>query len=270
MPSLHHAGFEAHYVASGSGDAVVLLHAGASSARQWRKISPQLEQRYRLLAPDLIGFGDTPAWAGPDELTHDDQAALDRALIEATDEQPVDLVGHSYGGATAVRLVLAAPAAVRSLVLIEPIMTPLLAEAGEHELFEEYRTFAESFIAQVDAGRDGGAMQSFIDHRNTAGTWAATSDESRARLVAVARQTADAFKSNLNNPTTLADCKAITAPTLIICGENTTEPERLVTHILKDAIPESRYAIVEGAGHMSPLTHPDEIARLIDAHLRGN
>lgn len=270
MPWLEHSGFTAHYVERGHGDPVVLLHAGASSARQWRKISPHLEQRYRLLAPDLIGFGDTPPWAGPDDLTHDDQAALVRALIDANDERPVHLVGHSYGGATAVRVVLAAPAEVRSLVLIEPIMTPLLPQAGEADLFEEYRTFAERFIAQVDGGRGEAAMRFFIDHRNGAGTWDATGDEGRARLVAVASQTADAFKSNLNNPTTLADCKSITKPTLIICGEHTTAPERLVTRILADLIPERRYVTVEGAGHMSPLTHPHDIAPLIDSHLRGD
>ncbi len=267
MPSLQHAGLVAHYTETGNGDPVVLLHAGASSARQWRKISPQLESRFRLLAPDLIGFGDTPPWGGSRDLTQDDQAALVRELMRTADARPAHLVGHSYGGATAVRVALAAPGVVRSLVLIEPIMMPLLHQAGERVLFDEYRTFAERFIAEVDAGRDEAAMRFFIDHRNGAGTWATTSTESRAKLVAVARQTADAFTSNLNNPTTLADCVSIAAPTLIVCGAETTEPERIVTRILQDAIPDAGYAVVKRAGHMSPLTHPDGVARLILAHL---
>jgi pimeloyl-ACP methyl ester carboxylesterase len=269
MPSLEHAGITAQYTESGDGEPVVFLHAGASSSRQWRKITPRLENNFRLLAPDLIGFAQTPPWAGTRELTHDDQAALVRSLIEATCDQPVHLVGHSYGGATAVRLWLAMPTLVRSLVLIEPIMMPLLEQVGEQALFGEYQTFAHRFVSLVDADEPEAAMEFFIDHRNGPGTWASTGEESRAKLLAVARQTADAFRSNLNNPTTLSDCRSIAAPTLVICGEETTTPERRVSLILKDAIPGCHYEIVEGAGHMSPFTHPDDVAVLIEAHLGG-
>lgn len=267
MPSLAHNDRDVHHAESGSGNPVVLLHAGAGSGRQWEKVGSRLPSSYHLLAPDLIGFGDTPAWSEERELTHDDQAAVAVALVEQRAGGPVHVVGHSYGGATAIRLVLTAPQLVRRLVLIEPVVMPLLPQAGEQALFDEYESVARRFIDDADAGRHEAAMSFFIDYRNGEGTWAAASAKTRARLLSVTPQTADAYRSNLNNSTTLADVVGIDAPTLLISGAETTAPERAVTEILAARLPRSRHEVVPGAGHMSPLTHPDEIAQLIDEHL---
>lgn len=268
MPTFDYNGLSVHYVESGSGEPIVLLHAGASSGKQWRRVGERLDYRYRLISPDLIGFGQTPLWPGPNELTHDDQAGLVRTLIMMACTGAVHLVGHSYGGATAVRLFLAEPALVRALVLIEPILTPLLPQAGDHELFDEYERFAHRFIEQTEGGQEELAWESFIDVRNGPGTWRSLPEGSRTKFLGLSRQTADAFKSNLSNPTTLADCRAITVPTLIVCGGQTTAPERRVTEILRDEVPNSRYEVIPDGEHMSPLTHPAEVAQLIEGHLR--
>jgi pimeloyl-ACP methyl ester carboxylesterase len=267
MPSFRHDGCDVHYQDAGEGAPVVLLHAGASSSRQWRKVGAELSGDHRQLAPDLIGFGDTRGWSAERELTHDDQANLVLGLLVETVDGAVDVVGHSYGGATALRLALAVPKRVRTLTLIEPIAMPLLSQAGEGALFTEYEAFARRFIDSADAGKHEEAMEFFIDYRNGSGTWAAASEERRGWLLAVTAETADAFRSNLNNPTTLADCRSIVAPTLVVSGETTTEAERRVAEIIAEQVPSSRYEVVPEAGHMSALTHPAEVARLIDSQL---
>jgi pimeloyl-ACP methyl ester carboxylesterase len=73
--------------------------------------------------------------------------------------------------------------------------------------------------------------------------------------------------SNLNNPTTLAECRAIGVPMTIACGETTTSADRRTTEVLRNAVPAARYETIAGAGHMSPLSHPQEVARLVRVHL---
>jgi pimeloyl-ACP methyl ester carboxylesterase len=73
--------------------------------------------------------------------------------------------------------------------------------------------------------------------------------------------------SNLSNPTTLGDCRRIGVPTTVVCGAETTAPDRRVTELLHGAIPGCRYATIPGAGHMSPLTHPEELGRVVLDHL---
>jgi pimeloyl-ACP methyl ester carboxylesterase len=266
MSTFDFRGLAAHVEVQGNGPDLVLLHAGGSSGAQWKRVVPLLKGDRRLIAPDLIGFGRTPAWPVPGELSHDLQADLIAAVIAHTADHTVDVVGHSYGGASAVRLVLRFPQQVRSLVLIEPILTPLLRDT-EPSLFEEYRQVAEGFLECAQTGRREDGWRRFLDYRNGAGTWAAMPAENKARFLAQTAQTCDGFRSNLGNPTTLADFSGIEVPTTIVCGGDTTAPDRRVTELLRDAIGASRYVTIPGAAHMSPLTHPHDIAQIVRAHL---
>ena len=63
------------YFERGSGTPIVLLHAGAGSGKQWAKTAGLLEPRFRVIAPDLWGFGDSESWSAEPELTHDHQAS---------------------------------------------------------------------------------------------------------------------------------------------------------------------------------------------------
>lgn len=267
MPTLEMNGLTAHYCDAGSAQAAVLLHAGGTCGKHWRKVAPLLEDGFRLLVPDLIGFGETDSWSGDRDLEHDDQADMVRALIARAGAEPAHLVGHSYGGATAVRLALRYPHAVRSLVLIEPVLTPLLREADDQTLYSESIVHAERFIADAEAGRDVEAWRYFIDHHNGAGKWDALSDNAKERFLSLTSQTAAAHKSNMSNPTRLADIRSLRIPTLVLCGEKTGRVYRQICEMLRQNLADGRYTCIEGAAHMSPLTHPETVAHAVRTHL---
>ena len=264
MPELRH--FPLHVERWGSGPPIVLLHGGASSSAQWRRLRPLLEDRYQLIAPDLVGCGQTPAWPEQEIVGHDTQADLVAAELGGEHGAPVTLVGHSFGGGIAVRLVLRYPQLVRSLVLIEPILMVLLRDAGD-PLFPEYEALATGFIADAAAGRPEAAWAAYLDYRQGAGTWAALSADAKARVAQQTAAGAEALMTNLAHPTRLADCRRITVPTTIIRGEHTTAPDRRVTEVLHEAVPGSHYVTITGAGHMSPVSHPADMAEAIVHHL---
>src|SRR5688572_18112304 len=101
--------------------AVVCVHCSASSSRQWRPLVERRAARRRVLTVDLYGYGASPPWPVGRGLTLLDEAGLLAPLYEVAGG-PVDLVGHSYGGAVALRAALADPSRVRSLVLFEPVL----------------------------------------------------------------------------------------------------------------------------------------------------
>ena len=69
MPELALRGRRVAYLEQGRGAPLVLLHAGGSSGKQWIKTAAFLADRFRVIAPDLWGFGLTEAWPGDERLT---------------------------------------------------------------------------------------------------------------------------------------------------------------------------------------------------------
>ena len=271
MPTFQYDGATIHYGDSGSGDSLLLLHSGGSSGAQWRKVGECLTGR-RLLTPDFYGYGGTDTWSKSRTLQHDDQADLVAAILQDTSLaiEQVDIVGHSYGGASAVRMAIRGLARIRSLVLIEPMLAMLLKEAGESTLFGEYEYLAHGFMDRVSKGQEVEAWRFFIDYRNGAGSWDGFPKKTRSRFQSQTDATYKAFESNLANPTTLADIGRLNLPVTVICGEQTTAPDRRVTELLRDTLPNGRYQTITGAEHMSPLTHPAVVANLIQDHLSTN
>lgn len=259
-------GLSAAYRIWGAGTPAVLLHSGGSSGAQWEKVAHELSGQCRMIAPDALGFGDTQPWPQPGALTHDLQAELVGRIVLSQVDGPVDVIGHSYGGATALRLAALRPELVRSMVLIEPVVSCLLKDAGD-PLYEESIAVAQQFVASVDAGRPQVGWEAFIDNRNRPGTWARLSDAQKQRFLAQSSQTREGFISNLANPTTLADCRRVAAPTTIVLGGESLDTDRRIAALLTDTIAEAHQVVIPGAGHMSPLTHPVQVAAIVRDHL---
>src|SRR5438045_1111417 len=125
MPTTSVNGARIAYAETGRGETVVLLHASASSGAQWRSLTECLQGRCHVLAPDLHGYGQTDPRPEPALPGLGDVAALVDAIL-GRDTQRIHLVGHSYGGAVALRLASDRPARLLSLTLIEPVAFHLL------------------------------------------------------------------------------------------------------------------------------------------------
>ena len=99
------SGGQLAYVALGSGEAVLLLHGFPSSSAIWRDLAPTLAQRFRVIVPDLLGYGasDRPAHAPLDLAA---QARYVRELLDHLEVGRVAIVGHAHGGGIAQLLAL--------------------------------------------------------------------------------------------------------------------------------------------------------------------
>lgn len=141
MPAIAIQGSQVVYSDHGSGPAAVLLHSSAGTRGQWRSLTELLDGKRRVLAPDLRGYGESAARPGEPDLA--DEAAIVGALAACAGGR-IDLVGHSYGGAVALRFALEQPELVRSLTLIEPVAFHLLRQdwAGRDWLLAEVQAIA--------------------------------------------------------------------------------------------------------------------------------
>lgn len=106
------------YVDEGDGPAVALLHGFPTNADLWRNLAPLLAPRFRVVVPDLLGYGDS---AKPEDadLSIDAQARYVRELLESLGVRELAIVGHGAGGGIAQLLALGG--GVRTLVLLDSV-----------------------------------------------------------------------------------------------------------------------------------------------------
>jgi pimeloyl-ACP methyl ester carboxylesterase len=161
MPILQAGEARVHVQEAGDGPPVLLLHASTSSGGQWRDLQAMLAGEFRTLAPDLLGYGKTSPWDPSRELSSEHELALLDAVVAHAGGGPIHLVGHSYGGLTALRLAASGRAPLASLTLVEPIAFWLLRLAGEAELYGEMRGVADAFVAAWRRGDVDGAPGAF-------------------------------------------------------------------------------------------------------------
>ena len=100
----------------GNGEPLLLLHGCPFSSFIWRKAVPRLSARYRCLAPDLLGLGDTETPEGAD-WSLSAQAAMVVGFLDALGIERTHLVGHDHGGAVAQLLAAEYPERIDRLVL---------------------------------------------------------------------------------------------------------------------------------------------------------
>lgn len=253
----------------GAGETVVLLHSSACSAGQWRDLQGRLADCFRVIAPDLYGYGATGPWRGKAPLRLADEAALVEAVAAQAGAGPVHLVGHSYGGAVALRLALNRRLALASLTLIEPVAFHILRNSDPWGtgFFGQIQVLAEAVANAVTGGDGQGAMARFVDYWNGDGAWDRLNDRQRASLAAKAAKVATDFRATMTETAIIEDFTTVETPTLVLCGTDSPAPTRRVAGLLDIAMPRSRLRILGGAGHMSPITHGGIVNRLIAEHL---
>jgi pimeloyl-ACP methyl ester carboxylesterase len=110
---------DVHLYEAGNGPPVLLLHGWPQDAASWRYVIPRLADRYRLIAPDLRGFGRSGApGSGYDGMTFGADAI---ALLDALEIERAHLIGHDWGGFAAFAAGIAAPRRIASMVVLNTL-----------------------------------------------------------------------------------------------------------------------------------------------------
>jgi pimeloyl-ACP methyl ester carboxylesterase len=258
--SAHHI----DYLEDGDGETVILVHSSVSGNRQWRSLSDALKDDYRVVAPNLFGYGETTAWPGTRRQNLEDQAGLIVALCEEVGG-PVHLVGHSFGGAVALKAAAILGSRVASLVMFEPMLAYLLAQNDRHDAYREARELADHVTACASTGNWDVAAARFADYWLGDGAWAGMPEKRRGAFAASLRPSVHEFAAMLSETSTAPQYAALPSKTLVMHTTEARDTIREIVSILEEACPHWSFRQFTGAGHMAPLTDPD----LVNPVIRG-
>jgi pimeloyl-ACP methyl ester carboxylesterase len=254
------------YRIAGDGPPVVLIHGMVNSSKHWEQAAQRLADRYTVIAPDLLGHGDSAAVRGDYSLGA--HACSIRDLLATIGIDRATIVGHSLGGGIAMQFFYQFPQRVERLALISSVglgheVSPMLRGAA--------LPGAAAGIWLVANRRVRGALDRAGERMQARGS------RKGVYLQAVARamrplQEAAARHAFLQSLRSVIDVRGqhVSAvdrlyllgelPTLIVWGErDNTIPmaHGLAAHEL---IPNSRFVTLPKAAHFPNLEDPDGLA----------
>ena len=237
----------------------LLIHSGGFTSRQWRKLADLLSPDFRVLAPNLLGY-DTP-WPDGKPFHFRDDLTFLQSLID----EPMHLVGHSYGGFLALQLALARPDLVRSIAVYDPVAFGILDEVEDIDALEPLGRVRREW--QPDSsGVDEEWLAGFVDWWNGDGAWTRLPEATRASFRALGWKVFQEVISLTSDRTSREEYARIIAPTLIMGGRDSPLPERRVVEKLGATLPHATVMFFN-AGHMGPVSHASLVNAAIAAHL---
>ena len=187
-------------------------------------------------------------------------------MLEWVAQQPgrIHLVGHSYGGALALFIALASPEKVETMTLYEPCMFNLMQIDGGRYVTEyaEIWQVAASINRHIRSGQPDVAMQHFVDYWNGPGNWASMSAKAQSKLIEWSSNAPMHFAALFTERPCALALQALAIPTTVVVGESAPPPTRAVAGALRKQLPLCRQKTLAGAGHMGPVSHPNEFADL--------
>ncbi len=266
-------GHEVAYLAAGEGPVVVLVHGIAGSSGTWARVLPSLAEHHTVIAPDLLGHGQSAKPRGDYSLGA--YASGIRDLLTLLGHERATFVGHSLGGGVAMQLAYQFPQMCERLVLVgsgglgqevnpllrlvalpgAELVLPLVLSRHLHGALEGLaRRVAAAGIGPTPLG--GELWRSYA---------ALTQPRDQAAFVHTVRSVIDLRGQRVSARDRLY--LAADAPTLIVWGDRDRVIPVSHAHAAHALIPNSRLEVVKGAGHFVPLERPATFVAVLEDFL---
>jgi pimeloyl-ACP methyl ester carboxylesterase len=262
-------GHDVAYRQAGSGPVLVMIHGIAGSSGTWVPVMPLLAERFTVIAPDLLGHGESAKPRGDYSLGA--YASGIRDLLGVLGHDRATVVGHSLGGGVAMQLAYQFPQMAERLVLVcsgglgkevSPLLRALSLPGTEYLLPAALAPQLHDLVGKVGGlfGRFGLRADPLLGE-----VWAAwtrlTDRRAQRAFIHTIRAVIDVAGQRVSARDRLYLAHEI--PTMIVWGDRDAVIPVSHAHVAHDLIPGSRLEVIPGAGHFLPFERPELLDRLL-------
>lgn len=265
----------AYRLSGDSGAPVVFVHGSLGDLRSWARQELAFAQYFRVLVYSRRYHPPNPRVEDHQAYSPKVHAEDLAALLLTLDIAPAHIVGSDYGAYTALQLVRDHPQLVRSLVLAEPPIFPLLtgSEAGDSARKFFYTNGLDPARAAFARGDSVTGLRYYVDAVSGRGTFDRLPAATRADMLAHAfemRRELLTERPEYLPPVTCDELGHIMTPVLIVRGENSPRAFQLISDELARCLQSDTTVIIPGAGHPpsagNPAYYNQVVARFIASH----
>ncbi len=242
------------------------IHCTLGASNLWAPVLAPLAARLTATAFDQPGHGQSAPWQAEGAGAGAFQR-LATQIAASFITRPVDLIGHSFGASVALRLAVAAPEAVRSLTLIEPVLFKAVEGSAD---WVELRAHQDHFEALIAAGAFDAAAKGFLRDWGAGLPWEALPEHQRSRFAAAMPMVGNISAANFEDPGQIwraGGLEGIDAPVMVVHGDASPPIVAQVCAAIAARLSDVGTACIPGGGHMLPLTHAAQLSDLLALNL---
>lgn len=250
-----------HVEDRGTGHPLLLVHGFPLDHQMWEGQLAELSQEFRLIAPDLRGFGQS---ASAGECMTMQQFADDLAglLDKLNVREPVAFCGLSMGGYIAWQFWRRHPQRLSHLILCDTRSAPDSPEAAQSRVQTADRVLAEGVTSVVES-----MIPKLFSQRTLRQNPAVVAATEQVMRAASPSGVAGALRGMAERVDATPWLPEIRVPALVVCGqEDAIAPVREMEE-MAEAIPQAEFVVVPACGHMAPLEDPTHVNKAIRAFL---
>ena len=247
---------------------LVMLHGFTGSKENWYPVAERLRGRYRLLIPDLPGWGESERQAGEDYGFAAQATRVDGFIRALSPDKPVVLLGHSMGGGIAAVVAARYPMRVSRVGLLDAAGVRFADNAFGLDVLAGSNPFAVF---------DRDSMRRYIDtvfHRDAAKPWIPWL---AARGLIAHRRADAAFEQSVldaigRGPEQLLPGEVtpgIQQPALLLWGRQDAVIDPSALDVFAAKMPHARCVLLDDCGHMSLVEQADAVADAVTALIEG-
>ncbi len=266
-------GHEVAYRMAGSGPALVLVHGIAGSSRTWAPVVSGLAEHHTVIAPDMLGHGESAKPRGDYSLGA--YACGIRDLLGMLGIDRATLIGHSLGGGVAMQFAYQFPDMCERLVLVASgglgkevsgLLRLLTVPGSEYVLPLVLTRHIHGVLARVGGlvGRSGLKPDPLLSEIGQSYT-RLTDPRAQRAFIHTIRAVIDVSGQRVSARDRLYLAQEV--PSLIVWGDRDAVIPVEHAHAAHALMPGSRLHIIEGAGHFLPSDHPEELLAVIEDFL---
>ncbi len=255
------------YTETGSGPPVLFLPGSFGTGTGWRAVMEHLGDGCRIVTTSLLGYGGTPDVRPDGNATMAQQVGLIDRIIDRIGACP-HVVGHSYGGLSAIAHALTGRHRPASLLLVEANPLGLLRASGDLEHYAMFESMTGPYFADFARG-DAEAARHVIDFYGGPGTFDSMPPKVRTYIVSTTAVNVRDWSSGTPFEPSKEMLQSIDVPTTVVRGADTHPAMRRIAELLHGSIPAATLATIEGGSHFLPSTHPAEIAAWVGRQAMG-
>jgi 2-hydroxymuconate-semialdehyde hydrolase len=251
----------------GTGEPVLMLHGsgpGVSAWANWRLTLAALQNRFRLLAPDLAGFGYTQT---PEGMQHSRESWLAQivAFLDALGIERVHVIGNSFGGSMALALAIAHPERVSKVVLMGSVGVPFELTPGLDAVWGYTPSFENMQAIMKIFAYDQKLIGDQLVQLRYEASMRPGIQESYASMFPAPRQRWVEAMSHAQDK-----IRSIKAPTLLVHGRDDKVIPLSTSLTMLNWIEDSQLHIFGRCGHWTQIEHAEAFAKLVEDFLSAS